>query len=221
MEFKEHDFVKIEFDIYANGKLESTTNQEKSKENNVGLEKDKFLILGENKILKALDQDILNNYKKENETKTLELTPKQAFGERNKEKVQTLNINAFKKHNIKPVVGGVYNFDGNLAVVKSVSGGRILVDFNNPLAGKDIKIDYKITQNINEENKKLETYFKEILKFPETSYNIKDKKVYVNSALIEYKTILEKDLHKHISKDIQILAQKEKEEKKTKEDPKK
>lgn len=220
MEYKEHDFVKVEFDIYANGKLESTTDEKKSKENNVGLEKDKFLILGENKILKALDEDILKNYKKENENKILELKPENAFGIRKKELVQTMNINAFKQHDLRPVVGGVYNFDGNLAIVKSVSGGRVLVDFNNPLAGKDIKIDYKITQVVKDDNEKLEIYFKEILKFPQTTYEIKDKKVYVNSALIQYKTILEKDLHKHISKEIEVLPlakeSKKEETKKTK-----
>ena len=35
------------------------------------------------------------------------------------------------------------NFDGYMGTVKTVSGGRVIVDFNHPLAGRDI--DYEVT----------------------------------------------------------------------------
>ena len=61
------------------------------------------------------------------------------------------------------------NFDGKMGKVLSVSGGRVLVDFNHPLAGKEIiyEINVKrIVQNIDEKIKSFNSFiFKQDLKF--------------------------------------------------------
>src|SRR3989344_5391232 len=67
--------------------------------------------------------------------------------------LKMIPIKVFFQHKINPVQGAMLNFDGKMGKVLSVSGGRVLVDFNHPLAGKDVIYEVnvkRIIQNINE-----------------------------------------------------------------------
>ncbi len=77
---------------------------------------------------------------KNNEEKTLKLTPIDAYGLRNKELVKVVPLNAFKENKINPFVGLTFEAEGTYGVVKSVSGGRVLVDFNSPYADHEIEV---------------------------------------------------------------------------------
>jgi len=78
-------------------------------------------------------------------------------------------IKIFFQHKINPVQGAVLNFDGKMGKVLSVSGGRVLVDFNHFLAGKDVIYEVnvkKIIQDIDEKIKSFNNFiFKQELKF--------------------------------------------------------
>ena len=54
--------------------------------------------------------------------------------------------------------------DGTLAKVVAVSGARVMTDFNNPLAGKELIYKFTITRKITEEKEKCEQLFKVLLK---------------------------------------------------------
>lgn len=171
MEFSERDFVKVDFDLYASGKLAETTDEEKGKAE--GLEREKYgpvsIILGEGFILKALDDEIL----KGNQEGELDLSPQEAYGERNKDFIKTYPISVFKGQNVNPVVGRIYDFNGMYGKIKSNSGGRVMVDFNNPLAGKDIYISYKVVEKLEDISSKVEVIFENILKLPSHLYEVK------------------------------------------------
>jgi hypothetical protein len=72
----------------------------------------------------------------------VELEPKDAFGERTAARIALLSLQEFKKQNMQPIPGLVIEADGRQGKVQSVSGGRVRVDFNHPLAGK--KVSYKL-----------------------------------------------------------------------------
>jgi len=57
-------------------------------------------------------------------------------------------IRIFHEQKINPLPGYVFNFDGKIGKVVSVSGGRVLIDFNNPLSGKDVVYDVKILRKV-------------------------------------------------------------------------
>ena len=81
VEYKENDFVKIEFDIYANNKLVQTTNEKLGKDANLQI-KDyhpQIIVLGKSFILKALDDAVMKE-----DSGELELEPKEAYGNRKK-----------------------------------------------------------------------------------------------------------------------------------------
>lgn len=66
--------------------------------------------------------------------------------------------------------------------VMSVSGGRITVDFNHPLAGKELEYDLEITEQIKDENKQvkaiLELYIK--MKDGDAEVSVKDGVAEIN-----------------------------------------
>lgn len=85
-----------------------------------------------------------------NETKELHLDPKDAYGERQEELVQSINRSSLGKNvDIKPglVVGMNMEKDGQThqvpAMVTDVQGDMVTIDYNHPLAGK--KIIFKIS----------------------------------------------------------------------------
>ena len=78
------------------------------------------------------------------EEKIIQLEPADAFGERVGNKIEKVSAKQFKKDmNEEPRPGAQYNDKkGRRGTVLRAAQGRLLVDFNHPLAGK--KIEYKI-----------------------------------------------------------------------------
>ena len=97
------------------------------------------------------------------------LSSENAFGKRRKELIKMIPIKIFFQHKINPVQGAMLNFDGKMGKVLSVSGGRVLIDFNHPLAGKDVIYEInarKIIQEIDDKIKAFNSFiFKQDFKF--------------------------------------------------------
>lgn len=158
---KKGDFVEVEF----TGKLEDGTvfdsNIEKDLTKiNEGREKKIIpkpfvFAIGQDMFLKGVD-DFLTG--KNIGEYTIALPPERAFGKRNPQLIQMIPSKHFRQHNLNPVPGISFNFDGRIGKVLTASGGRIMVDFNNPLAGKDVTYHINVlraVEDINERTKSL------------------------------------------------------------------
>ena len=178
VKYEPSDFLELDFDIYANGVLINTTSPKLIKEKNLKhlVPKPQTIILGKDMILKKLDDEIL---KGEN-SKTLELKPEDAFGKFDNKLIATYSENTFKEQKLRAVVGMAYNFDGRVGVVKSVQRGRILVDFNHLLAGKNIKIEYNVLKKVEDLKSKIIFVLENILKVPKNSFEVKEEKSKLN-----------------------------------------
>lgn len=179
MAFENLDMVKVELDMYANDKLVQTTDEKKGKEHKLEAKEfgPQIMVVGTKALVEALDEDMLKA--KEKESRKLSLPVEKAFGKRNKEMIKTFTKKAFDEQKIRPVPGMTYDFNGMYGTVKSVVGGRVMVDFNNPLAGKDIDIEYKIVEHV-KDTKEIFTYVLEtLLKMPQNMFEItaKEKEV--------------------------------------------
>lgn len=156
MGIKKGDFVEIDF----TGKLEDgsvfdTTIKDVAMDNKLKTENIKpfSLSVGFNMLPKGLDEDIID--KDVGKDYTVKITPEKAFGVRNKELVKMVPTKLFFEQNIRPERGMQLSLDGQIVKIMSVSGGRTLVDFNNPLAGKDITYEYRINKKIEDEEEKI------------------------------------------------------------------
>ena len=79
----------------------------------------------------------------------------------------------FKAQNINPFPGLQLNIDGALATVRSVSGGRIVMDFNHPFAGKDVIYKFKILRLVTDPVDKIRGYLALILSSKEDKIQVK------------------------------------------------
>lgn len=94
------------------------------------------VILGEKMILPALEEEIKNM--KAGETKNIELDSAKAFGPRDPRLIKVFSEAEFAKNDMSPAPGLTVNVNGLRGRVLSSSGGRVRVDFNHPLAGKNL-----------------------------------------------------------------------------------
>lgn len=156
---KKHDFVEIEYTgrLKEDGIIFDTTEEKTARENGVydknAEYKPVIVCIGENSLLKSLEEQIIG--KEAEKEYTFEIDSENAFGRKDAKLIQMVPLNKFRQQKIQPVPGLQLNIDGVFGVIKTVSGGRVLVDFNHPLAGKDLVYDVKIKRFVEDTKEKI------------------------------------------------------------------
>jgi FKBP-type peptidyl-prolyl cis-trans isomerase 2 len=146
---KNGDWVKIEFigKRASDGLVIEATSAEEAKKAGIfqedGVYGPGLVILGSNTSLKGIEEALLTM--KDGESRKVELTPENAFGPRDPTLVRIMPVGEFRKRDIDPYPGLVLNMDDRRATVRSVTGGRVTLDFNHPLAGEKLIYDVKIS----------------------------------------------------------------------------
>lgn len=201
MAIKKNDFIEIDFSGYANGELfDSTKTDEVKKLSPKSEGKPLVIAVGQSMILPAFDKELED--KEVGKDYEVKFTPQESFGERRKDLVRMVPLNTFKDQRVQPQAGMTLMLDRNVVKVLSVSGGRVTLDFNNPLAGKDIKYNYRINKIVTEEQPKVTALFESLFRFV-PKFEIKDTIVitgpkflehYVKSFSPKFKELVGKDL---------------------------
>lgn len=200
---KKHDFVEIEYTakLKEDGTIFDTTEEKVAKENNVYDKNADYsplvICIGDNNILKALEDQLIG--KETGKEYTFEIATENAFGRKDAKLIRLIPASKFRQQSIQPVPGLQLNIDGIFGVVKTVSGGRVLVDFNHPLAGKDLIYNVKINRVVDDNKEKLNSLLKMHLnikdseiEFNEEAANIKLKQSIPKKAQEEFKKIVER-----------------------------
>lgn len=175
MELKKKDFVEIQFTgrIKDGDIFDSNIKEDLAEANIQGKDRTFIFCLGEGMFLPGIDNFLIG---KDIGEYNVELKPEDAFGKRDPKLIQMVPIKNFIEHQINPIPGAMFNFDGKLAKILTVSGGRVMVDFNNPIAGRDVEYKIKILNKIDDQKKQIDAlndfFFRKELKF-----EIKDKKL--------------------------------------------
>jgi len=180
MAIKQNDFIEIEFTGKANNEIFDTTNKQEAKQmsSNIKTEDIKPIIIsvGNQMLLKAFDDTLKE--KEINKKYSIHLKPEQAFGKRNPALIKTIPLKIFHEKDMNPAPGMTFQMDNYMVKILSVSGGRVITDFNNPLAGKEIDYDFKILKKITDNKEKINAlqdfFFKKRFDF---EINNKNKKV--------------------------------------------
>lgn len=103
-----------------------------------------------------------------------EIFAKRPFGEREKDLINVVSLKQFTKNKVNPFPGLIVDLDGHKALVKAVSGGRVVVDFNHLLAGRDLIYDIELLDIISDEKSKIMTLVES--QDMEGEIELKDKK---------------------------------------------
>ena len=131
----------------------------------------KIICLGEGFILKELDNQLIG--KEIGKNYTIELTPEKAFGIKDPSLVKIIQTNLLHQQKIRPFPGLQINASGLLGTIRSVSGGRTTIDFNHPLASKNIIYEIKIEKLVTENKEKLSALLLNVLGLINKDYEIK------------------------------------------------
>src|SRR4030042_1585902 len=179
MALQKKDFIEIEFTgrIKDGEVFDSNIKKDLEKLNPDINPKPLIFALGEGMFLKGIDDFLtgkdIGKYK-------IELPPEKAFGPRIPEFVQTIPIKIFRSQNLNPVPGAVFNFDGRIAKILTVSGGRIMADFNNPLAGKDVIYNINVTRKVEDLNEKIKSFI-DFLFRRELKFSVQENKIIIEA----------------------------------------
>lgn len=153
------DFIKLEYTgkITETGDIFDTTVEELAEENGIHSDKKTYgpisIIVGGGHVLKGMETELEGM--EAGEEKTIQLTPEEAFGERDPGMIQLVPMSEFKKQGIKPQVGMAITSEGNTGIIRSVSGGRVRLDFNHELAGKNLEYQVKVVEIIEDDTEKI------------------------------------------------------------------
>jgi FKBP-type peptidyl-prolyl cis-trans isomerase 2 len=111
------------------------------------------ICIGQSQILPGLDAH-LEGLEIGKETE-LTLPPEHAFGRKDGKLMKLVPTNIFKKQGINPVTGLQVNIDGSIGTIRTVTGGRTVVDFNHPFAGKEVIYKVTIRRVLTDEKEKV------------------------------------------------------------------
>lgn len=154
MALQKGDFILIDYvaKVKETNEVFDTTSEEIAKKEHLYKEGEiyepKLVVIGEGWVLKALDEN-LPSIEVGKATPT-EISPDKAFGPRDPEKIKRVPLKQLLAKEITPTIGLRVDFNGKMATIRSVGSGRVLLDFNPPLAGKTLIYEVTI-------QKKLET----------------------------------------------------------------
>ena len=160
MTIKEKDFVEIEYTgkITDSNIVFDTTSQSDAKAAGIFNPQTEYkpmiICIGQGHVLKGIDKFLVG--KELGKDYTVELTPEEGFGKKRADLLQLIATQKFKKHGVNPVPGLQVNIDNTIGLIKTVTGGRTLVDFNHPCSGKNLKYTVKVTKAVTDMKQKVQ-----------------------------------------------------------------
>lgn len=134
-----------------------------------------IICVGEGFILPALEAGLID--------KTIgkhffNLRPEDAFGKKSAKLLKLVPQKVFKEQDIYPRVGLEVNIDGAYGVIRSATGGRVIVDFNHPLSGRDVSYEVEVKKFVTDEKEQVESLIK-VIGFDYDSVGVKEERAVV------------------------------------------
>lgn len=143
------DTVKVSYTgKFKDGEIFDTSDPETAKEGGVFNPQREYgplvFIVGANQVIRGFEKAVLGM--KAGDEKTVEIPPEDAYGEANPELIISLPMDMFKEAKIEPKVGLILETSSGMCQIKEVQEQEVVVDFNNPMAGKTLVFDIKVEE---------------------------------------------------------------------------
>ncbi|MBU1111491.1 MAG: peptidylprolyl isomerase [Nanoarchaeota archaeon] len=165
-----HDFVEVEYTgKLTDGTIFDTNVEEVAKKNGMHNLKASYkpvlICVGEKHLIPGLDAELVG--KEVGKNYEAKLGPEDAFGKKDVKKVQLVPLATFKEHDMNPHPGMQVDFDGKMGTVMRISGGRVMVNFNHPFAGRDVVYEFRVVRKETDPEKQLLAFMKNGTQMPE------------------------------------------------------
>jgi FKBP-type peptidyl-prolyl cis-trans isomerase 2 len=145
MALKEGDFITLTYTAKTKeGSIFDTTDKTIADKEGLG-ERGPFgpqtICLGQGFLLMGLEKKLVG---KDLGKHVIDLAPADAFGRKDPKRIRLFATSKFIEQQVMPEPGTLVTMDGVVGMIRTVSGGRTTVDFNHPLAGKEIVYDVDV-----------------------------------------------------------------------------
>ncbi len=198
---KEKDFVEIEYTakIKDDDIVFDTTDPKVASREGIKEQKQDYgpiiICVGEGQVIGGLDKNLVG--KDVDKEYTFEIGPEEGFGKKSAKLIRLVPTGKFRQNDIQPVPGMQVNIDDSIGIIKHVSGGRTLVDFNHPLSGKVLIYDVKVKRTVDDDKEKLDNYIKLTFGVKGLKVDVKDGK-----GIVEVKSEMPKEITKELEKKV-------------------
>jgi FKBP-type peptidyl-prolyl cis-trans isomerase 2 len=200
MDVKLNDFIEINYigRFKDNNQIFDLTDAKVAKANHFNPKlsfKPVIVCVGNGDVVKGLDNALVG--KEVGKMYTIEVLMDMGFGKKNPKLMRLVPTTVFIKQKINPVPGLQVTINDSMGIIRSVSGGRTLVDFNHPYAGHDLVYEVEILRKLEDDAEKLKSFF-------ELHFNIKDIDIKMEEGIakipIDVPEVISKPLFEHLKK---------------------
>ena len=158
---KKNDIIEINYTgkLAEDKQVFDTTKEKVAKDNKLYSEEVKgqfkplILCVGQNQVLPGLDNSLVG--KKKGDKYTVNISQDDGFGKKDPKLIELVPMSKFREQKINPMVGMHVNIDDSQGIVRSVSGGRVIIDFNHPFSGRDLIYDIEVLKVFEDNKEKL------------------------------------------------------------------
>ena len=159
MVLQKGDFILIDYTakVKETNEVFDTTTEETAKKEHLHKEGEiyepKLIVIGEGWVLKTLDEGLITM--ELSKVASVEIPPEKAFGARDPEKVKRVPLKHLTDKGIDLAIGARIEYNGKMAIVRSIGAGRVLLDYNPPLAGKTLVYDVTVRKKLETNEEKI------------------------------------------------------------------
>ena len=186
MAIKNREFVEIEYvgRVASTNQVFDLTSESLAKIEGVFSRHARYgprvICLGQGRVVKGLDHFLEG--KESGVSYTVTLAARDAFGLKDPKLLRMVPSKIFLQQGVKPMAGLRVNLDRSMGTIKSVSSGRVVVDFNHPLAGREVNYEFTITRAITDPKEQLVSFLNTTLRMPIDQFKVSVKE---NMATVE------------------------------------
>lgn len=214
MMIKKDDFVMIDFvgRVASSNKIFDLTDKDIAEKEGISGDFNfgPILVIPESDyVIKPISDSLIG--KNVGDKYSINVQAKDGFGDFNNKLIKTYGLNSFRDNNVNPQVGDLVMLDDKLATVLSVSGGRVMVSFNHPLAGKDLTYEINIIKTIEDNKEKCSAIFQHYVGKKPDSISLEESRVkitYGEDIKPYLITAVEEDIKKYVNKDFKVSISK-------------
>jgi len=210
---KVKDFVEIEYLGKTDGEVFDTNIEAEAKKINPESKVQPLKVaVGQRMLVPGFDKALEG--KEVGKKHTIKVQAEEAYGKRDPTRIKMIPKKAFTDHKMNPIAGMTLTLDNSLAKIISVSGGRIMTDFNHPLAGKELEFEFTVKRIITDLKENINAFQSAFLgKEFEFDIDEKAKKIiFKEPALMHILNSLRPKFQELFGMDVEIFAKKENKE---------
>lgn len=155
------DLVLIDYVGFHDGEIFDLSNEERAKDEGLYSENMNYgsvpVLIGEGYVIEGLEEALEDM--EVDESKEIEIPSEKAYGKREGSNIETYPEKEFKNQDVNVRPGDRIMVGNRQGKVLARSSGRVRVDFNHPLSGKDLEYEVEILEKLEDREEKARKIF--------------------------------------------------------------